>query len=301
VNASTTSAKFPFQDEMTALTLIMTHGICFLLGTWSPGFSWRPSGNPLTGVFGHGFAPIYHSTPGEHTVTLDIGAASNLTGADSMRDFERDCLIPRGQYLDGWKEHGSFTGIAGKEIVTDDVVCAPFALGQGLPLMEYTAHALRSMPSFPEVNLLPTLVSLQSMKELSWRLFLDQDAAYVPDPHFEDETLYRKIGLIYTGHHYRMHVDRFDEGPESGPHPLFRILIQEVDPNNPKKTKVVAHTKPPKVGPPDAPATEEATVEPDDEYGSDDETPMGRAKYRNLFRETSIGVLRKNLRTLQGA
>ena len=52
------------------------------------------------------------------------------------------------------------------------------------------------------------------MKGLAWRLFMDWGSLFIQDP--AEKGFYRKVDLIFTGHHYRLSLDRFDvRGPHS--------------------------------------------------------------------------------------
>jgi len=281
------NCSMPFGSEALKATLFATHLLCFLMGrmswnAWDSGTSDFLKGK-FVGVFGHGFTPMYHfSEERGHTLTLDIGAASNLTGSSPILEYEQRVLIPRGMVVDRWEEHGSFTGISGKPVFSEDAIQIPAALGQGLPLLEYIANCLRPAWGMEEMAKLPSLMSLQAMRSLGWRLFMDKDCLYVPDPSLAAD-IYANLDLIHTGYHYELRIDQYEEGP--GPFPRYRITVEEVG-NSSQKPETFHST-----------ANQESGDEGAESSG-EEEGEKKNGKFRNLFREMSIGVLQRKMREL---
>jgi len=283
------------------MTMLLTHVTCFMAGKhglWEL-LSTPPEGlgSSFAGVFGAGFAPVFHYDEARgHTVTLDIGAASNLTGSIAITEFERRQLIPRGFCADRWWDPGNFTGISGKPVTTNDGIQIPLALGQGLPWLNYRAHALRALPDHPEIARLPPLFSLQAMKSLLWRLFTDEDAVYVSDPAEDEKSrIYKRIPLIFTGHHYEMRIDQFEE---KEPVHRYRIDVIQLKENGENKQEGGELAMTPSSNVRFANENEKGSKnEKDDEEGAssgDEEAERQGGKFRNIFREASMSVLRRD-------
>jgi len=55
---------------------------------------------------------------------------------------------------------------------------------------------------------------------------MDLDCLFVPDPHAEEPGIYKRLELIFTGHHYELPIDRFDETGDS--YKKYRMEIVEL-------------------------------------------------------------------------
>jgi hypothetical protein len=140
-----------------------------------------------------------------HALLMDTGAAKNLAGAHTLKDYEVEYLLPYNQYIRTVPSTASFTDISGTsqraKVMTDSPVYPGGALGE----MRYKAHAV-------EENNLPMLLCCGTMRSSGFITNMNKDTVYLPmDAEAAKagrKTQWLELPLHWTGVHYLIPIDK---------------------------------------------------------------------------------------------